>query len=179
MDSLWTENSKIYPVGIPIAHSWLDVGAILKIIQDYKIHSFIEIGVDSGGLAALIIVYGANVGNLIYTGVEIKQMTNPHITVQSGSIYSMIDVFSEEGYQLLSSIIDKSVPPRFIYCDNGDKVREFEQVAPLIEAGDYIACHDFGNEFDLTDFSDMPPTIARIETSWLDDTNIILFGGIQ
>ena len=34
----------------------------------------------------------------------------------------------------------------FIFCDGGDKAREFNMYAPLLKSGDRIAVHDWGDE---------------------------------
>lgn len=39
----------------------------------------------------------------------------------------------------------------FLFCDGGDKKREFETYRPLLKAGDAVAVHDCGTEFNPAD----------------------------
>jgi len=54
------------------------------------------------------------------------------------------DVFSEETRNHVISNIEQC--KTFIFCDGGDKVKEFNTYAPLLKSGDRIAAHDWGIE---------------------------------
>jgi hypothetical protein len=62
------------------------------------------------------------------------------------------DVFSEE---TKSHVVDNiSQFKTFIFCDGGDKAREFNMYAPLLKVGDCIAVHDWGHEIGYHDISE-------------------------
>tara|TARA_R110000765_G_scaffold55804_1_gene110460 strand:- start:229 stop:900 length:672 start_codon:yes stop_codon:yes gene_type:complete len=65
---------------------------------------------------------------------------SPHIN----SFY--IDVFEEEAISHVQGNIEQF--KTFIFCDGGDKVKEFNNYAPLLKSGDCIAVHDWGHEID-------------------------------
>ena len=54
------------------------------------------------------------------------------------------DVFSDEVINHVKENI--SDLKTFIFCDGGDKVKEFNTYAPLLKSGDSIAVHDWGHE---------------------------------
>ena len=56
----------------------------------------------------------------------------------------LVDVFSDDAMEHIKcNVKDKKT---FIFCDGGDKAREFNTYAPLLKSGDCIAVHDWGNE---------------------------------
>lgn len=44
-------------------------------------------------------------------------------------------------------VLANSEHPLLLFCDNGDKPREFRTFVPLLRPGDLIAVHDWGVEF--------------------------------
>ena len=62
------------------------------------------------------------------------------------------DVFSEETVTHISENIKQF--KTFIFCDGGDKVKEFNTYAPLLKSGDCIAVHDWGVEIHMPQIQD-------------------------
>ena len=56
------------------------------------------------------------------------------------------DVFSEDTLDHVRKNSEQF--KTFIFCDGGDKVKEFNMYAPLKKPGDRIAVHDWGTEID-------------------------------
>ncbi len=54
------------------------------------------------------------------------------------------DIFSSDTFDHIQENINQF--KTFIFCDGGDKAREFNMYAPLIKPGDRIAVHDWGDE---------------------------------
>tara|TARA_R100001440_G_scaffold68770_1_gene90401 strand:- start:119 stop:817 length:699 start_codon:yes stop_codon:yes gene_type:complete len=55
------------------------------------------------------------------------------------------DIFSDESYQHIKDNMEQ-FDRTFIFCDGGDKIKEFKTYAPLLKQGDRIGVHDFGLE---------------------------------
>jgi cephalosporin hydroxylase len=55
------------------------------------------------------------------------------------------DIFSEEIFNHTKENME-DLNKTFIFCDGGDKVKEFNMYAPLLKKGDRIAVHDWGLE---------------------------------
>lgn len=59
-----------------------------------------------------------------------------------------VDVFSEKGLEIISSLIPNSCGDGYegvtlFVCDGGNKIKEFNMFAPMIKEGDFIMAHDF------------------------------------
>ena len=66
---------------------------------------------------------------------------SPHIN------YFHQDAFSEDTKSHIESNIKEF--KTFIFCDGGNKVKEFNTYAPLLKSGDCIAVHDWGVEISM------------------------------
>ena len=64
---------------------------------------------------------------------------SPYINVHFG------DIFSQEVQQHVLENMEQS-ERTFLFCDGGDKIKEFATFAPHLKAGDRIAVHDWGLE---------------------------------
>ena len=56
----------------------------------------------------------------------------------------MTEEFKEKFNKLVDSALEGL--PIFVYCDNGNKVKELQYVAPLLKSGDIIGTHDYPTE---------------------------------
>lgn len=165
MDEVWTHTGQIWPMGIPIAQSWLDIGALLKIIHEQRVRFVYEIGVHRGGLAALLI---ARPG-LRYSGIEIdRTLIDSHIPTTA---YRIGDAWESAMIAQARELIDRTDGPAFILCDGGDKRRDLAAYAPLVRPGDLIAVHDFGKEIHGGDVDPPPPGLVSYRPDWLTVTN--------
>jgi len=64
---------------------------------------------------------------------------SPHINFHFGDIFS---ADSQQHIQENMEQLDKT----FIFCDGGNKIKEFAMFAPLLKSGDRIAVHDWNLE---------------------------------
>ena len=55
------------------------------------------------------------------------------------------DTFSTESFNHIKENMDQ-FDSTFIFCDGGDKIKEFQMYAPLMKKGDRIGVHDWGLE---------------------------------
>ena len=64
--------------------------------------------------------------------------------------YHVGDVFDEDIQDKIHQLIYENNKVLF-FCDNGNKIEEFNLYAPYLKKGDIIFVHDWGNEIDLQD----------------------------
>ena len=57
------------------------------------------------------------------------------------------DIFNKDCIEHINSNLSQL--KTFIFCDGGDKIKEFNTFAPLLKKGDCIAVHDWGHEIGL------------------------------
>lgn len=162
----WRQTGGVWPVGIPTSLTWYDVGAILSVIRMSGIRLVVEIGVEHGGLAALL---GAQPG-LTYRGIDI---TLEPLQAEGLAIYER-NAFDPATLNEVRGWMDATDGPALLLCDGGDKPRELRMYAALLRPGDVLLGHDYHNEYVDAAIADIPAT--RIRTDWLDDTLLCMFG---
>lgn len=143
---------KIDPFGILVGHTWMEVGLILDFINTARITRFVEIGVHKGGLCAILAHATEHLSFFHYLGIEInpdiihesvKKLFHPIMDLRDIRQLIVDDACKHEVINTVSDWIHRSAGPALIYCDGGDKPKEFGLYAPVIRAGDFIAAHDW------------------------------------
>lgn len=164
----WKKHGLIWPLGIPVSQTWLDIGAILKIVHEQEIKFVLEIGMEHGGLSSLFLSRMER--QVHYFGFEIEEK-KVHSKI-SGANYYIGDAWEPKCVEMVE-IIMSTEGKAFILCDGGNKVKDFSTYFPLMRAGDWIALHDFGKEFRETD---LPQTdLKPYRPDWMEDTNWLVF----
>lgn len=146
------EELKIDPFGILIGHTWCEVGLILDAINRSEVTRFVELGVHKGGLCALLSHTTEHAPNFHYLGIEIdgkivdptvRRLFHPLVVEQGLRELWIKDAHARSTVVAVADWIRRDGGPALIYCDGGDKVKEFHLYAPIIRQGDMIAVHDF------------------------------------
>lgn len=180
--TLYRQTGQIWPAGVPTSLTWYDVGAIVHTIQAARVEIVVEIGVEQGGLAALLLAacyfamphYGIPPLRQ-YFGVDIALHT------LADSVHERYpDRFLEADAWDAATVarVAQEIAPynrALIFCDGGDKPKDLRTYAAIARPGDLLLAHDYGNEYTDAAFVDLPPTLERLTPSWLDDTLLCLF----
>jgi len=144
-------DSVTIPFGIKTSHTWHEVGAIFRVINNYKIEFFVELGTYQGGLLSLLnarsrydnkfkcISFENNVG-----------MIHPKSYSELANIIIIGDCQSAEHVQMVRDKIS-SHHKSIIYCDNGNKVKEAGLYAPVLKSGDILLIHDYLHDWAVRD----------------------------
>jgi len=130
------------PFGVKTSHTWHEVGQILRIINDYNVNTFVELGCHVGGLASVVGCRHAFYPEFKYIGYEYNEAIIDN-TVKEKFDIRVGDIF-ENSAGMIKSI--SGFGRMFIYCDNGNKVLEMEIFSKQLSSGDIIACHDYYDE---------------------------------
>lgn len=112
-----------------------------RIMKENQIRSVAEIGTGTG---ALTLLFGLHV-NFTLT-CDIKDWRTPHIKSKHDNLnirFLQSDYNNEE----IVTFIRGSNRRTFVFCDNGNKEKEFKYFAPIIKPNDVIMVHDVGTEF--------------------------------
>lgn len=171
----WTLTGGVWPMGVSTSLTWYDIGAILHIISEARGQLFVEIGVEHGGLAALLLCYGAYTG-MAYRGIDIT-LNALHPSMRERGIIAR-DAWDARTVDFVSSWMRAMPGPVIIFCDGGNKPRELSLYAPLIRPGDVLIGHDYHNEYGEEAIDSMPPNIARLRADWLDRTLLCVWEGV-
>lgn len=135
------------PYGTIMGHTWHEAGQILRVINDYDITAFVEVGTNVGGLTSLLFGRTAVVTDFKYLGLEMDfSIVNQHVlALRSFSPRFRVlnlDCFSEEAFNEVGTHLRNS-GRCLIYCDGGNKVKELYHFAPLLRPQDIIMAHDY------------------------------------
>lgn len=139
---------QIEPFGVHIAHTWLETGMVLDSINRLGIKRFVEIGLYKGGLAALLVHTTKHIPGFEYLGIENNsQIIEPTVRklfdpLANATLW-LRDAHTEQTIEDVRRWIAQKPGPALIYCDGGDKPKEFGLYAPILRIDDFIAAHDW------------------------------------
>lgn len=158
------------PFGVKTSHTWHEVGQLLRIINDFDINMFIEIGCHVGGLASIINCRKFYQPGFSYIGYDING------SVVDDHVNSRCDIRIKDVFKDPIHLTIQQHKNTFVYCDGGNKVKEMKTFAPSLKSGDIIACHDYfdGQKvvgldgFGFTDKCGCKPEV------WLDNLKFII-----
>lgn len=153
----------VYPYGIKVSLTWLQIATHLDDIERYGIVLFIELGVLEGGLTSVLLP-GVKAGLFNYFGVELnKEYVNPRIDQEASIIYG--DCFDDMIKSQIKEIIHNTSGPMLLFCDNGNKPKEVLEYSPLLRSGDFISVHDYGTEVQPIDLEVLDGLFVEIDSS--------------
>ena len=124
-----------------------------RVFKDYPdIKSIVELGTFCGTMTMYLGLWGLRLGIPVHTfDIEPNNSAPVHGVFEALGIQThWIDVFTKEGMQ---EVIDCLPEPGYLFCDGGDKQREFDTFAPIVPTGTVISCHDWGTECKVMDGS--------------------------
>lgn len=126
------------PYGIKTSHTWHEIGQILRIINDLNVELFVELGAHVGGLASAILPL-RNYRDFEYIGIEHKpEIVHPKI-YEHLHFWDVLTISTATTIGAAVSVRRRA----FVYCDDGDKIKEMDLYKSILKPGDIIACHDY------------------------------------
>jgi len=133
--------------GIRAIQHWSDVVLWELFFNEHPdIKTVIELGSGGHGLSVIFALHGVTRGfKLIMLDrkrYESLDWPLPKL-LRLGDDFHAVDLFSERSPAWLAT----RDHPLLLFCDNGDKPREFRTFVPHLFPGDYVGVHDWGLEF--------------------------------
>lgn len=165
-------------MGVSTSLTWYDVGALLTLIQAFGARFILEIGVEHGGLAALLLSYARYAPEPIaYRGIDITLnalATRVRDQHTAETLYER-DAWAPGTLNEVAYWLELAPAPALIIVDGGDKPKELRLYAPLLRPGDVIVAHDYHNEYVDDALWGLPADLQRLHADWLDDTLLCAF----
>ena len=124
--------------GKPIQLFWQDLKVLEIALTQCKPNLIIELGTGNGASAFYFSLF-AKV--MTFDNVDKRIVKNGFNSLE----FNQEDIFTKKNLEAFKILFQRS-DKIFLFCDNGDKPREFETFAPMLKPGDYIAVHDVGLE---------------------------------
>ena len=139
------DNSKNYNYevfGAELCQNALAIQFLSRILEELRPTVIIEIGTYTGGLSILFGQYGFLKKIPVHTFDIVDKRQNAEIFEKLGINFHLQDCFSETGLNFIKSLIQNNQRV-LLFCDGGDKIKEFNTFSDFIKDGDIICCHDF------------------------------------
>lgn len=120
----------------------------------HGVASIIELGTEQGGLA-LFLALEAYQRGMEFRTFDHKRHDN--LDTPLARLLGLADrfilgnLFGEAGKKLVELLSGGLPRPILLFCDNGDKPREFREFVPYLQIGDYVGVHDWGTEIHYAD----------------------------
>lgn len=151
--------------GISTAMQDYQVELIMKVIDEYNVTNFIELGLYRGGLAHYMMNHQKSFPDFHYNGFEL----NPgdlDAQVKGCSEITLIDAHGAAAQAIIQRIIEMSDGAVFIFSDTFDKPKGMSTYAPMLRPGDLIMGHDYPGELSdafLTKFGREHPNLKELD----------------
>ncbi|MDD5649604.1 MAG: CmcI family methyltransferase [Candidatus Nanoarchaeia archaeon] len=122
---------------------------IPKVLNEFllavKPKTIIEIGTYYGGLSILFQMY-AIAYDCQFVTFDIKKLTeNNKLFVRLNIDHRIADVF--ESIDVIQNLI-KNEGTSVVFCDGGNKIKEFSIFSKFLKPGDYILAHDYAKDME-------------------------------
>lgn len=157
-------------LGLHTRQLWRDFQlweAFLK--QHVGLKALVEVGTYQGGFSVFLRLWAAQLGAQFWTfdrerfpGVDSPAAQR----VGLERCFVRGDVFLEGKPRLLEVLADEDNHPLLLFCDGGNKSREFQMFVPYLKPGDLVAVHDWGDEFFP---KDVEPVAHLVEPVFADE----------
>lgn len=127
-----------------------DFPDIAAIIKPHKPEVVVELGTDRGGFGAFLADLVAAWGGAVHTfDIEPKFQPSlladfPNLRFYQADVLGTGPVGPAARHPEVVSLIAQ--PRVLLYCDNGNKQREVELYAPLLQEGSLLGVHDYNTE---------------------------------
>lgn len=139
-----------FVLGQHVVHSWAELFFIEQILDKYHFDSLIETGTYEGGLSLFLGVHALRMNAKAVTfdikpePLNVRQGFYGKLKPLLPLEFHQLDCCSDEAVEIIKHYI--SLGRTLIYCDGGEKPKEFNLYAPLLKVGDVIMSHDRGDD---------------------------------
>lgn len=153
--------------GVQASQTWHDLLLWEMFFNEHtEVNGLIELGSGNGGLSLFFAMqcYQREIEfNTFDNQNFVNTRSNLGRLLGMGSKFTQTNVFGA-GREIIERLIHTdSLHPLILFCDNGNKPREFAEFGGLLRSGDYIAAHDYGVEFFDHDAMAFPVTPIQLD----------------
>jgi len=146
---LWDCSGQTF-VGCKVTQYWVDL-ALWEVFLNRcpDIASIIELGTEQCGLSLFLALQSYQRG-MEFRTFDHKRSDNldtplaRHLGLEARFVLG--NLFGEAGQKLVKLLHGGLPRPILLFCDDGDKPREFREFVPHLLPGGYVGVHDWGTE---------------------------------
>lgn len=138
--------------GIPVSQTWGDLMLWERFLNATHPAHLIELGTGRGGLSLFLALQCMN------RGINFVTLDSVNWQPLAGPLYALANVKYVQGDSIESGRALVAEAQRLggavaLFCDAGDKPREYRELIGMLRPGDFIAVHDWGNEIHPADIT--------------------------
>lgn len=146
---LWSCSGQTF-MGIKTTQYWADLALWEKFLNRHSdIMSIIELGTEKAGLSLFLSLQARQRG-IEFRTFDHKDTDNLDTPLAKliglRDAFSLGNLFGVAGTRLIELLKTELSHPILLFCDDGDKAREFKEFVPYLRIGDYVGVHDWGKE---------------------------------
>ena len=153
--------------GISARQIWADVVLWELFFKEHpEIKTVIELGSGGHGLSVIFALHGVTRGFELIT-IDRKRYDSLDWPLSKllglTHTFYKLDIFGKGSD--VQDFITFAEHPLLLFCDNGDKPREFRTFVPYLQPGDFVGVHDWEDEFLPVDTLE----VAHLVEAWRFD----------
>lgn len=126
-----------------ISHPFSAIEALNKVVKDFQ--TIIEVGYYRGGLTQYFAEFSCDTCEVVAYDINDTERSNQNFKFSKKISFKKIDCFSDQGVEEIKNKI-KSPGKTLLFCDGGDKDREFNLFSPFLKSGDMVMVHDYHDD---------------------------------
>ena len=149
--------------GAPFQQTWYDLPLWEHFLNEYPCRSIVELGTGQGGMAVFFAMQALARGMKFRTfdREPLTAMSTREVLATLGADWHLIDIFDRP--EIVRAVLREFPHPIVLFCDDGNKPREFQTFAPSLVSGDLVAVHDWNAEIRAEDIRPALPMILQEE----------------
>ncbi len=180
LHEFWADNTKNFNYelyGAEICQNRTSLIFLSRLLEQYRPEVIIEVGTYTGGLSIHFGLYGALKGIPVHTwDIEDKRQNNAIFHALSIQFH-LDDCFSAKSDELIKSLL--KTKRALVFCDGGNKIKEFIYYSDLLKKGDLICCHDFAYDKETFERDVYLKSWGWHEISWADIKDAVARNGLN
>jgi cephalosporin hydroxylase len=156
-------------LGQRAAQTWSDFYNWERFFEAFPVRSVIELGTWTGGFALFLLLQTLQRNAQFLTFDTAPAPACDSLVAKALGLKlhcRTVDIFAQDG-KAVAQAMAQLPKPLLLFCDNGDKPREFQLFTPMLQPGDFVAVHDWGTEFNPPD---VVPVAHLVEPVFLNES---------
>lgn len=154
-------------LGIRAEQRWVDFQVWEKLLNKYEeLQAIIELGTGRGAFSLYLLLQALQRGMEFHTfdNKSIHEVVKAPLfsVLHLGNHFHQEDVFREGRRTVMGLMFKLALHPLILFCDNGNKSREYRTFVPMLSVGDIVGVHDWTEEFGPGDVACMRHILVPI-----------------
>lgn len=159
-------------LGVRAAQAWSDFYNWERFLNAHPVGAIVELGTWAGGFSLFLLLQciqrGAKFATFDTAPCPAWPTPVSKLLGLEGVSYTE-DIFAGGGHHV-RRLLAQLPGPVLLFCDNGNKPREFQHFVPMLQPGDFAAVHDWGTEFNQPD---VDPVAGLVEPVWVAESEAV------